>query len=62
MDWQDLANMRLVAECVTRAALARTESRGAHQREDHARFLPEWELHQAIRMTGETLAIEELAS
>jgi succinate dehydrogenase / fumarate reductase, flavoprotein subunit len=62
MDWQDLANMRLVAECVTRAALARTESRGAHQREDHSAFLPEWDVHQAIRMTGERLTIEKLTS
>ena len=37
MDLHDLRNMRLVAECVTRAALARTESRGAHQREDFPR-------------------------
>ncbi|HEX5278997.1 MAG TPA: FAD-binding protein [Micropepsaceae bacterium] len=33
-DWFDLRNMLLVAECVAAAALARRESRGAHQRED----------------------------
>ena len=34
-DWFDLRNMLLVAECVAGAALARRESRGAHQREDY---------------------------
>ncbi|MGW8795116.1 fumarate reductase/succinate dehydrogenase flavoprotein subunit [Streptomyces althioticus] len=32
----DLRNMLLVSECVARAALERTESRGGHTREDHA--------------------------
>ncbi|MBZ3903560.1 fumarate reductase/succinate dehydrogenase flavoprotein subunit [Streptomyces griseiscabiei] len=31
----DLRNMLLVSECVARAALERTESRGGHTREDH---------------------------
>src|SRR5262249_5610040 len=34
IDWFDLRNMLLVARIVTEAALRRTESRGAHQRED----------------------------
>ena len=34
-DWFDLRNMLLVAECVAAAALARRESRGAHQRGDY---------------------------
>ena len=34
-DWLDLRNMLLVAQSVAMPALARTESRGAHQREDH---------------------------
>src|SRR3954471_6815979 len=53
IDLHDLANMRLVAECVTRAALARTESRGAHQREDFADTAPGWQRHQGIRMKDE---------
>src|SRR5882724_6604919 len=34
LDWLDLRNMQLVARAVAQAALQRTESRGAHQRED----------------------------
>jgi succinate dehydrogenase/fumarate reductase flavoprotein subunit len=34
LDWFDLRNMLLVARAVTESALLRTESRGAHQRED----------------------------
>ncbi|MGH3794446.1 MAG: fumarate reductase/succinate dehydrogenase flavoprotein subunit [Pseudonocardiaceae bacterium] len=38
----DLRNMLAVSECVTRAALERTESRGGHTREDHPVLDPEW--------------------
>ena len=38
----DLRNMILVAECVARAALERTESRGGHTRDDHPEMSPEW--------------------
>ena len=38
----DLRNMLLVSECVARAALERTESRGGHTREDHPRMDHEW--------------------
>ena len=34
LDWLDLRNMVMVARVVAQAALLRTESRGAHQRED----------------------------
>ena len=34
LEWFDLRNMLLVARTVAMAALARSESRGAHQRED----------------------------
>jgi succinate dehydrogenase / fumarate reductase flavoprotein subunit len=49
-DFHDLANMRLVAQCVTRAALARTESRGAHQREDFPETSEAWQRHQTMRL------------
>lgn len=38
----DLRNMLLVSECVARAALERTESRGGHTREDHPTMDRAW--------------------
>ncbi|MER7972136.1 fumarate reductase/succinate dehydrogenase flavoprotein subunit [Streptomyces sp. NPDC096080] len=38
----DLRNMLLVSECVARAALERTESRGGHTREDHPAMERRW--------------------
>src|SRR5215204_7478490 len=38
----DLHNMLLVSECVAKAALMRTESRGGHTRDDHPAMEPEW--------------------
>jgi succinate dehydrogenase / fumarate reductase flavoprotein subunit len=38
----DLRNMLLVSECVARAALLRTESRGGHTRDDHPSMDPAW--------------------
>ena len=38
----DLHNMLDVSECIARAALERTESRGGHTREDHPDMDPEW--------------------
>jgi succinate dehydrogenase/fumarate reductase flavoprotein subunit len=52
IDLHDLRNMRLVAECVTRAALGRTESRGAHQREDFPETSDAWQRHQRVRLTA----------
>lgn len=46
LDWIDLRNMLLVARVVAQAALLRTESRGAHQREDLPGMLPEWRVNQ----------------
>jgi succinate dehydrogenase / fumarate reductase, flavoprotein subunit len=46
IDWFDLRNMLLVARIVALAAARRTESRGAHQREDFPGMLPEWRIHQ----------------
>jgi succinate dehydrogenase / fumarate reductase flavoprotein subunit len=57
LDWFDLRNMLLVAHTVTKAALARTESRGAHQREDHPGMLPEWRVNQIARLSGGTIGL-----
>ena len=49
LDWLDLRNMLVVARSVAQAALARTESRGAHQREDYPEMQPEWQDNQVLR-------------
>jgi succinate dehydrogenase / fumarate reductase flavoprotein subunit len=38
----DLRNMLAVSECVARAGLERTESRGGHTRDDYPEMDPEW--------------------
>ncbi|MFY9764784.1 MAG: FAD-binding protein, partial [Mycobacterium sp.] len=38
----DMRNMLLVSECVAKAALERTESRGGHTRDDHPSMDPSW--------------------
>ncbi|BBZ79073.1 succinate dehydrogenase flavoprotein subunit [Mycolicibacterium anyangense] len=38
----DLRNMLLVSECVAKAALARTESRGGHTRDDYPKMDSHW--------------------
>jgi succinate dehydrogenase/fumarate reductase flavoprotein subunit len=58
IDLHDLRNMRLVAECVARAALRRTESRGAHQRGDFPETSEAWQKHQQLRLAGEDLRLE----
>ena len=57
LDWFDLRNMLLVARTVTQAALTRTESRGAHQREDFPGMLPEWQVNQVVRLTDGGIAL-----
>jgi succinate dehydrogenase/fumarate reductase flavoprotein subunit len=59
LDWFDLRNMLTVARAVTQAASLRTESRGAHQREDFPEMLPHWRVNQVIRLRGEELDITQ---
>jgi succinate dehydrogenase / fumarate reductase flavoprotein subunit len=57
LEWFDLRNMLTVARAVTLAAHARSESRGAHQREDFPVMLPQWRVNQVIRLHGGRLDI-----
>ncbi len=50
-DWYELRASLIAAEAVTRAALAREESRGAHQREDFPDTSPEWVRRLLVTMT-----------
>jgi succinate dehydrogenase / fumarate reductase, flavoprotein subunit len=50
IDWFDLRNMLLVARVVAEAALGRTETRGAQQREDYPRLSPDWARNQTVRL------------
>jgi len=49
LEWFDLRNMLLVARAVAATALAREESRGAHQREDFPALEPAWRVNQSVR-------------
>ncbi len=57
MEWFDLRNMLTVAHTVAAAALARSESRGAHQREDFPGMLPEWRVNQVARLGADGIAL-----
>jgi succinate dehydrogenase / fumarate reductase flavoprotein subunit len=55
----DLKNMLRVSECIARAALERTESRGGHTRDDYPTTDDDWgtiNLHCVL--DGETVAVE----
>ena len=58
IDWLDLRNMLLVAQAVALPALARAESRGAHQREDHPGLDDAWEVNQVVAMANDRLSIK----
>jgi succinate dehydrogenase/fumarate reductase flavoprotein subunit len=57
LEWFDLRNMLLVARTVAQAALARRESRGAHQREDFPDTKPAWELTQVASLRDERIIL-----
>ena len=58
IDWLDLRNMLQVAKAVAVPALARQESRGAHQRDDHPGLEEAWTLNQIITLNGGEIALE----
>ncbi len=57
LEWFDLRNMLMVARTVAMAALARTESRGAQQREDCPGMLPQWRVNQVARLAHDGIAL-----
>ncbi|WP_329282651.1 fumarate reductase/succinate dehydrogenase flavoprotein subunit [Streptomyces sp. NBC_00691] len=55
----DLRNMLLVGECVARAALERTESRGGHTREDYPAMERAWRpVNLLCHLEGDGIALE----
>ncbi|WP_431954117.1 fumarate reductase/succinate dehydrogenase flavoprotein subunit [Actinacidiphila sp. bgisy167] len=58
----DLRNMLLVSECVARAALERTESRGGHTREDYPEMDRRWrKLNLVCRLSDPADAFGEVS-
>jgi succinate dehydrogenase / fumarate reductase flavoprotein subunit len=57
IDWLDLRNMTLVARSVCLAALARHESRGAHQREEFPGMDERFKFNQLIALRDGKLAL-----
>jgi succinate dehydrogenase/fumarate reductase flavoprotein subunit len=52
IEWFDLRNMLLVARVVAEAAFARTETRGAQQREDYPQLSSDWAFNQIAGLQG----------
>jgi succinate dehydrogenase / fumarate reductase, flavoprotein subunit len=59
LEWFDLRNMLLVARTVAMAALTRTESRGAHQREDFPEMLSQWQSNQVARLDNDRIVLTQ---
>jgi succinate dehydrogenase / fumarate reductase flavoprotein subunit len=62
LEWFDLRNMLTVGRVVAAAALRRSESRGAHQREDFPEMLPEWRVNQLVRLKDGRIALASVAA
>jgi succinate dehydrogenase / fumarate reductase flavoprotein subunit len=55
----DLRNIMLIADCVAQAALARTESRGGHTRDDFPQMSPEWrKINLICSLAGDRVRLE----
>lgn len=59
-DWLDLRNMLQVARSVVLPALARTESRGAHQRDDYLGMNEGWCVNQIVSLKDDTLVLHRV--
>jgi succinate dehydrogenase / fumarate reductase flavoprotein subunit len=56
---RDLGNLLVCAEAITRAALLRTESRGAHSRLDHPGYDAHWGAHNiVVAKTADGMRVE----
>jgi len=60
LDWFDARNMLLVAETVARAALAREESRGAHQRDEFPDTDEDWAVNQTVSLRDGRLVLSRV--
>ena len=58
-DWFDLRSGLLTAETITLSAINRTESRGAHQREDFVDTDKELEKNQRLHLNSDGLLISD---
>ena len=56
----DMRNMLLVSECVAKAALQRTESRGGHTRDDHPQMDADWRHTLLVCRTNEAATRDAL--
>ena len=57
---RDLRSMLLISEAVTRSALARRESRGAHSRIDYPNLDETWgKKNNVIAKQGDTMTLRE---
>ncbi len=56
-DWFDMRNSLITAEAIIAGAQTRTESRGAHQRDDFPRTDPEQTYNLITRLDGEDLSV-----
>jgi len=58
---RDLKSMLTIAEAVTRSALARQESRGAHSRLDYPNYDPVWEKqNNVISRRGDAMELRQV--
>jgi succinate dehydrogenase/fumarate reductase flavoprotein subunit len=62
LEWFDLRNMLLTARVVATAALAREESRGAHQREDFPEARSAWQVNQVARLVAGNISLARSAA
>ncbi|MDB5500507.1 MAG: succinate dehydrogenase, flavoprotein subunit [Tardiphaga sp.] len=61
VDWLDLRNMLQVAQSVAVPALARTESRGAHQRDDHLGLDDAaWRVNQIVTLADGGISLRKV--